>query len=250
MRSAQARRGRAIAGLVGAGALVAAVLGLSTISGAQETEAKPTRGPFSLVMMIHTNKGDAPARFGPIPPTNPWNGVARDGQFSYSSIPCTGNAPVNNIASDLPTYNGRVVGSRAPASMRAHPFRFRVKQLKSGKGSVISGRIDFTVCKLGGGPNTAPDPVADVSKPKIFVTFKAEYKPMTVEQMPWKGTFKIIGGTGRYADLTGSGEIAGYLMCFATGGCRMTGNQFNDGQFTMQGTYSDPTPMLEEDKNV
>lgn len=243
-------RGRAVAVVVATAALGGGVLGMSATSGAQDSPAKPTSGPFSLVMMIHTNKGDAPARFGPIPPTRPWNGVAQDGQFSYSSIPCTGNAPVNNIASDLPTYNGRVEGSRAPASMRAHPFRFRVKQLKSGKGKVISGRIDFTVCKLGGGPNAAPDPVADVDKPKIYVTFRAEYKPATVEQMPWVGTFKIIGGTGRYADLTGSGTIGGYFMCFAAGGCMNTGKEFDDGQFTMQGRYSDPTPNLTESGNV
>lgn len=45
--------------------------------------------------------------------------------FAYRSIPCSGNAPVNNISSNLTSYNGRVRDSRVPSSTRLHPFRFR-----------------------------------------------------------------------------------------------------------------------------
>lgn len=61
--------------------------------------------------------------------------------------------------------------------------------------------------------------------------------------MRFRGTFRLAGGTQRYADITGAGTIAGYLFCFAPAGCAGTGT-FQDAQVSMQGTYRDPTPQL------
>jgi hypothetical protein len=229
----------ALAALVGSAAIVGgAPAQRSAASAAPDAGVK---GSFSLVMMVHTSTGG----FGALPGVNPWNGTYAPGSgFKYRSIPCTGNAPVNNIASDLPSYGTRVAGSRAPSSMRAHPFGFRVRKYK-GRWEML-GSVRFTVCKLAGGATAQGDPVADADKPQIVVGFRAPFKRETSEVVRWKGRFTITGGTQRYADLKGSGEIAGYFMCFAPEGCAATGGKYLDGQFTMQGDYSDPTPELAE----
>ena len=233
------RRVAVIGAAAFAGTVTIAVGAPAPRSAASAVPAAGVSGSFSLVMMIHTSTGG----FGDLPGVNPWNGTyaPASGQV-YRSIPCTGNAPVNNIASDLPSYGTRVAGSRAPSSMRAHPFGFRVRKHK-GRWEML-GSIRFTVCKLGGGPNAQDDPVPDADKPQIIVGFRAAFKRETSESVRWKGRFTITGGTQRYTDLKGSGEIAGYFMCFAPAGCAATGGKYLDGQFTMQGNYRDPTPQL------
>lgn len=233
----------------GSAVLAGGALGLTQVgsSAAQApTAERPVSGDFSLIMMVHTTASTP--NFS-VPVTNPWGGVKRIGQsFSYRSIPCTGAAPVNNISSDLPSYGTRVEGSRAPSSLRAHPFRIRTRKARAG-GWELVGRIQFTVCQLRGGPVPAPDPVPDVDKPKINVRFTARFKRLNVENLHWKGTFRLDGGSGRYEDLTGSGQIAGYFFCFPnpsanTQGCADTGRKYRDGQFVMHGQYRDPTPQL------
>ncbi|MFP5299237.1 MAG: hypothetical protein ACLGHL_09655, partial [Actinomycetota bacterium] len=171
----------------------------------------------------------------------PWNGD-RDtgGPFRYASIPCSGNAPVNNISTDLTTYNSRIEGSRSPASTRDHPLEFNVVRNKKGQ-LRLRGTVVMTVCHLRGGPTAADDPVPDAEKPKIFFSWNARFKRTSAEEVRWHGKFRITGGTQRYEDLTGEGDIAGYFFCFAPEGCTTLG-EFRDGQYTMAGTYHDPTP--------
>lgn len=229
------------AGVVGAGAvaLATAAPGGAAPTATQAQEA--VDGNFSLVMMIHTRTGG----FGTLPGTKPWNGGLNNGiSYRYRSIPCTGNAPVNNIASDLPSYGTRIAGSRAPSSMRAHPFAFTVRKNKTTRRWEMVGSVKMTVCKLGPGPTPLNDPIPDEDKPKIVVGFRAEFTKMTTEALRFAGRFRIEGGTQRYEDLTGSGQIAGYLMCFAPEGCGAHGNRYLDGQFVMHGSYRDPTPQL------
>ena len=205
------------------------------------TNDRPVSGEFSLIMMVHTTQSTPSFR---VPATVPWGGIPRIGRsYSYRSIACTGAAPVNNISSDLPSYGARVEGSRAPSSMRAHPFRIRVRRARSG-GWELLGRIQFTVCQLRGGPTPDPDPVPDIDKPKINVRFTARFKRLNVENLRWNGRFTLTGGSGRYDDLTGSGRIAGYFFCFNPEGCANTGRKYRDGQFVMHGNYRDPTPQL------
>lgn len=232
------------AALAGAAVLAAAVV-LATSAPAQQNASAAqaqggVKGSFSLVMMIHTSSSSA----GALPGANPWNGTYRPGSgFVYRSIPCSGNAPVNNLASDLPSYGTRVAGGRAPASMRAHPFGFRVRQYR-GRWE-MQGAVTFTVCKLSSGPTPADDPVPDEAKPKIRIGFRVNFKRENDELVRWTGRFRIEGGTGRYEDLTGSGQIAGYFACFGDQPCTSRGGVYTDGQMVLNGTYSDPTPQLE-----
>lgn len=193
-------------------------------------------GNFSLVNMVHTTQYQG-QDLGTNDP-QPWTGTREPGgPFVYAGIACTGNAPVNNISTDLTTYNTRIEGSRSPASTRSHPFEFRVVRNKEGR-LRLRGQITFTVCQLKPGPTPDPDPVPDAQKSKIYVGWNAKFKKTSAEEVSWWGTFRIRGGTGLYEDLTGSGDIAGYFFCFAPEGCATLG-EFRDGQYTMAGTYAD-----------
>ncbi len=190
--------------------------GAATATGAQ--------GSFGLAAMVHTPNW-------PSADVQPWDGTS-DGEFVYRAIPCAGNAPLNNISSNLPTYNSLIPGSRSPASTRAQPFRFKVVN------RVMAGSISLIVCKLGPGPTNDGKP--DTERDRITVDFHATADRRTDEETTFDGTFTIIGSTGRYAQLTGSGTIHGYLMCFDPKGCA-EGNQgrFRDMQFVLEGTFSD-----------
>lgn len=229
----------ATGGVVLAGG-AAALVGAGT--GVAQTGDDGVEGDFSLIMMVHT--AESTPNFA-APATRPWNGTRTPNvRYTYRSIPCTGPAPVNNISSDLPSYGTRVQGSRAPSSLRAHPFRIRLRRAKEG-GWEMLGRMVLTVCKLSGGPTPASDPVPDADKPKIYVNFRARFKKRSEENLSWKGTFQLAGGTQRYRGLRGSGEIAGYFFCFNPEGCANTGRQYRDGQLVMHGDYRDATPQLD-----
>jgi hypothetical protein len=233
----------AAATAVGLALTVGAAAPYADSGGTSEPEVRAAgegeaRGRFSLIMMVHTNASAGNFNV----PTQPWNGDLRDGAlFNYRSIACTGNAPVNNISSDLPSYNTKVPGSRVPSSMRAHPLTFRLRRT-NGRWT-MRGQIDFTVCQLRSGPTPRDETVADRDKPKIRVRYTARFARSTPEAIRWHGRFRIVGGTQRYDDLRGSGDIAGYFFCFQPGSCTESG-EYADGQFVMHGSYRDPTPQL------
>jgi hypothetical protein len=162
---------------------------------------------------------------------NPWDGQS-DGTYIYRGIPCTGNASVDDISSDLPTYNTRVPSGRSPSSTRSHPMQF------TAQGNTIHSRISWTICKLQSGPTT--DGIPDVERDRILFDFDATTNRLTDEEAAFEGTFRIAGGTGRYKALTGEGTIAGYFFCFDPEGCGPNEGRYRDTQFVMSGRYFDP----------
>lgn len=201
-------------------ALVAA--SVSSLAGAEAFE-----GTFGLAAMVHTK--DWPNN----PAIAPWDGKS-NGEFIYSAIPCAGNAPMNNIGTNLPTYNGMIPESRSPASTRSQPFKFSVQNGK------MTGSINLVVCKLGPGPTTDGRP--DAERDRILIDFTAETATRGKEETIFSGPFSIKGGTGRYQQLRGEGTIRGYFMCFDPKGCA-EGNKgmFRDMQYVMDGKFNDPS---------
>ena len=208
---------------------IACTLGFLTIGAAFSSfaSAEGVEGTFGLAAMVHTK--DWPNN----PAVVPWDGKA-NGEFIYSAIPCAGNAPMNNIGTNLPTYNGMIPGSRSPASTRSQPFKFGVRDGK------MSGSINLIVCKLGPGPTTDGKPDGD--RDQIMIEFTADSQNRTAEETIFSGPFSIKGGTGRYSKLKGEGTIRGYFMCFDPNGCA-DGNKgmFRDMQYVMDGKFNDPT---------
>lgn len=197
-------------------------------------------GAFSLFAMAHTMAFDGPAGREE---TVPWDGSAVDGPFSYASKPCSGEAPVNNVSTDLPALGGAVADSRVPVSTRTHPLRFHVAD--DGGTLRLRGSILLTVCQLGPGPTREPDPVADGDKPRIAVEWDAVVDRRAAELVTWRGAFTIAGGTGPYEDLRGEGDIAGYFFCFDPAGC-VSLETFRDCQYAMIGRYRVPGEVVAE----
>ncbi len=128
-------------------------------------------------------------------------------------------------------------------STRAHPISFTVAETDDG--AEIEGDISFTLCKLGPGRPRNRTPVPDEEKPRFDVTFTGDVERFGPETAHWSGTFEIVGGTGRYEELTGSGTISAYLLCFNPAGCAAEGQGYRDAQFILAGRYS--TPELDSD---
>lgn len=221
------RRGNLLLTMV---VLPAFVLGTASAAAGAPREAG-VAGDFSLMAMVHTTTYDDR---GTMRETRPWDGSGGRGTYSYASIPCAGGAPVNNISTNLTTYNGRLPGSRSPASTRNHPLRFTVEP-----GARLHGTVALTACKLGPGAST--DGLPDSARDKVYLTWSGGYRQTSPEEVHWSGTFRLAGGTGVYRGITGRGTMAGYFFCFAAEGCSSLG-EFRDGQYTMTGTYQDSTP--------
>ena len=209
-----------------AGAALAFAMGWALPVQAQQGAS----GDFVLQAMTHTP--DWPSAKDVVP----WDGVS-DGSFTYRAIPCSGNAPLNNISSNLPTYSNRIAGARSPASTRAHPMKFTVEK------GLMKGTIAFTICKLTPGPTPATDETKDADRPKINIEFTARTTKVNAEELVFKGEFRIASSTGRYQKLTGSGTISGYMFCYDPKGCVANQGRFRDMQFVIEGAYSDPAFM-------
>ena len=204
----------------------ACVSAASFAGGIAAASAEGAKGSFGLVAMAHTEDWPNNAQ------VKPWDGKS-NGEFAYRSIPCSGNAPINNNSSNLPTYSGMIPASHSPASTRNHPFKFTAENGK------MTGSITLTVCQLE--PGSVTDARPDTERDRIEIAFTADAKASTAEETTFAGAFNIRGGTGRYVKLAGSGSIRGYLICFDPEGC-VKGNKgmLRDLQYVMEGTFNDP----------
>ena len=190
---------------------------------------------FSLFAMVHTRPYETPDG---LRDTRPWDGSPdAAGVFSYASMPCNGQAPVNNVSTDLPALGGAVPGSRVPVSTRTHPMSFEVG--RDGEAVRLRGGIVLTVCHLGPGPTEEGDPVGDLERPRIALEWSATVGARTSGLVTWHGRFTLTGGTGPYAELAGEGDVAGYFFTFERN--REAGDDaLRDGQYAMVGRYRIP----------
>lgn len=190
-------------------------------------KSKSIAGNFSWMGMAHTPDASASND------VRPWDGQS-DGTFVYRAMSCSApTANVNNNSSDLPSYNARIPGSRVPASTRAHPMQFVVEN------GNVQGTMDLTVCQLS--PGEVVDGGSDEEREKITIEFEAAPEHYSEEEVAFQGSFRITGGTGPYADLSGEGSIRTYFFCYDEEGCQEQEGLYRDSLFVMQGSYSDPT---------
>jgi hypothetical protein len=195
---------------------------------------------FSLFAMVHTRSYETPD--GPRD-TRPWDGSAgAAGVFTYASMPCRGQAPINNLSSDLPVLGGALPGGRVPASTRTHPLSFEVE--RDGDAVRLRGAIVLTVCRLGPGATGEDDPTPDPERPRITLDWTATVGTRTAELVTWHGRFSLTGGTGPYGELAGGGEVAGYFFNFDREGATDDGPALRDGQYALVGRYRVPVAAL------
>lgn len=184
-------------------------------------------GTFCLFAMVHTLGFVAPDGTRD---TVPWDGRTPGGPFSYASKPCSAEAPVNNVSSDLPVLGGVLEHGRVPASTRTHPLRFAVSRASGA--TVLRGTISLVVCQLG--PGSTTEAVADVDRPRIEVTWRAPAQRCGARLVTFQGTFAVMGGTGPYRSLQGAGDIGGY---FYTADPEAPAGVLLDAQYGLLGRY-------------
>ena len=198
------------------------------------------RDRFSLIAMAHTSPRTA--RGLPIEvETTPWDGKATGGPFSYASAPCTADAPINNVSTNLASLNTRLEGSRSPASARLHPIAFEVLSSDGGSGE-MRGTVELTVCQPRFG--VTPPGKPDTERERITFEYTARFTQPTQEEATWAGDFRIREATGVYEGLRGSGQIAGYFMCLGPERCAQRGG-FRDAQVALIGSYDPPPGAVE-----
>jgi hypothetical protein len=201
---------------------------------------------FNLIAMAHSSPETVRGLTIEVE-TTPWDGASTGGPYSFASAPCHEDAPINNVSSNLPSFNTRLEGSRSPASTRLHPIEFDVLTLEDGRGE-LQGRIELTVCQPRFGVTPEPaeaDVPPDEEKDRIFIRFTAVVDLPTPEEATYHGDFTISGGTGVYDGLEGGGEIAGYFMCLGPDTCEDLG-EFRDAQVAMIGSYTAPEGAVDE----
>lgn len=199
---------------------------------------------FNLIAMSHTSPETVRGLEIEVE-TTPWDGESTDGPFSYASAPCNQDAPINNVSSNLPSFNTQLEDSRSPASTRLHPFEFDIDDIEDGAGE-MSGTITLTVCHPRFGVTPDPDPVPDEDKDRIVFDFTASLMQPTVEETTYSGTFEVTEATGPYEGLQASGQIAGYMMCLGPEPCAQRG-EFRDAQVAMIGTYEPPEGAVDDE---
>jgi hypothetical protein len=186
--------------------------------------------PFSVLHMSHTFADGSRA----------WDGNSTDGTFTYISAPCNFDAPVNNNATNLATFNARIPGTSSPASTRMQPLEFEVTDRNDDDSGRLDGTITMTVCHTQRGPTAEDDPVPDAEKDRILFDWTADYERTSDEEIVWTGTFEIREGTGPYAGISGAGQLSGFFTCaFRPEDCADLG-EFTDLQVVMMGSYEHP----------
>lgn len=192
---------------------------------------------FNLIGMAHTSPRTARGLEIEVD-TTPWDGASTGGPYSFASAPCSADAPINNVSTNLTSFNTRLEGSRSPASTRLHPLEFEVLSLEDGKGE-MRGSISLTVCQPRFGVTPPDDATADTDRDSIAIEFTADFTQPTAEETTYAGEFEITEGTGPYEGIRGSGHIAGYFMCLGPERCEQQG-AFRDAQVVLLGSYEAP----------
>lgn len=201
---------------------------------------------FNLIAMAHSSPTTPQGWDVPIE-TSPWDGEST-GTFSYSSIACADDAPINNVSTNLTTFNSRLPESRSPASTRLQPIEFEVTEEVEGGTGQFDGRIDLVACQLRAGVTPEDDTTDDEQRDSITFEFEADFERTASEEVRYTGTFTITEGTGEYEGISGEGHIGGYLMCLGPDDCADFG-EFRDVQVAMIGSYDHPNldDLREED---
>jgi hypothetical protein len=136
--------------------------------------------------------------------------------FTYSTITCTSPFPPwNNVGLHFaPDYPGLA----DPASVRHEVQGSVVAAAPNGKRVVVDGTITSYLCESGVRTDQIVTSFHGVLAPTTAssVTLAGNGPVPTTGGLEIKGGFHIVGGTGRFADMTGGGTITGQFTCLRT----------------------------------
>ena len=216
-------------------ALVAS-LAATTPASAQNDRRDAVTGQFSMSVHTHSRQFGSPSGVETLFPTNPLEYPVRSGGFSYSSIPCSSPAPFNDRALTFtPGYPG--IGS-GPLAVRHRVQGVVITTSESGDRGTVRGIITTILCQNG------------QETDRIRFRFEGQFVVTSENEAVVNGTFRILGGTGRFAGLQGEGSISGRFTCLPPA-LQRAGAQncadlgaFSDAIFNLQGSYATRHPRV------
>ncbi|MDQ3570044.1 MAG: hypothetical protein M3396_05340 [Actinomycetota bacterium] len=208
----------------------------------QDNEARadnrrdPVTGQFSLSVHTHSRQFGSPSGVQTLFPTNPLEYPVRSGGFSYSSIPCSSPAPFNDRAlAFTPGYPD--LGS-GPLAVR-HRVKGVVVTTNGSDAGTVRGTITTILCQNG-----------QETKDRIRFRFEGQFVVTSQNEAMVNGTFRVLGGTGRFAGLHGDGSVTGRFTCLPPAlqragarNCAELG-AFSDAVFNLQGSYANRHPRV------
>ncbi|MDP8932329.1 MAG: hypothetical protein M3O70_28195 [Actinomycetota bacterium] len=225
---------------------LAFVTALFVVSPATAQQGPPgARG--DLTLLVHTHSSERTL----FQPPDPLPVGFREGEtFTYSSIPCTREAPVNNAGFDAdPNYPGvdegpnprpARGGQQAPpdtAPVR-HIVQGTVTQLNPNNKGKVEGTITTILCEK--------QPGGGATEHQFVSTFKGHFDQVSDEEVNITGHWRISEGEGTFEDLKGHGKLEGTFECLSFSGPTTNCAQrqppvYADFHAVLTGKYSDPT---------
>lgn len=219
---------------------IAAVLAASAVAapslaqqhGAPADGQDGARGGIDVTVHTHTSGLGGPGGAALLTRTDPLSFPVREESFSYASVPCSTSVPFNNRALE---FNPDYPGIKDPASARFITEGEVTDVSRSGKQADVEGTITMFLCENG----KEGDQIEFAYDAKLIV--RSDNLAMV------RGTFDIVGGTGRFADIDGQGSIHGQLTCLERVLARAGAESCADyGAFTdavfFRGPTDDPSP--------
>ena len=173
--------------------------------------------------------------------------VTRGDTFTYSTVTCASPFPPwNNVGLQFdPDYPGL----NDPASVR-HEFQGTVISASpSGERGVVRGTITSYLCENGVRTDQIVSRFTAVIRPTSATSvLLAGGGPVpTTGGLELTGQFHIVGGTGRFEDLSGHGALTAQFTCLrgtlqrnAVQSCDQLGG-YSEVPFQLQGRFSDRT---------
>lgn len=150
--------------------------------------------------------------------------------FAYSSIPCEEPAPHNDQALRI---NPDYPGVENPDAVR-HQVEGTVTDY-DGRSGTIEGELTTVHCEDG------------EEGDEIVFDYQARFRHAGDDLRVQQGSWEITDGTGKFADLEGSGRLTGQLTCLPlvlerheADDCEDLG-AFSDAVFRLRGHWQDPT---------
>lgn len=213
-------------------AIVASLsVAVSVASSQPQDSVDGASGSMSLTVHTHSSEFGGPGG-NPLllEETDPLEHPVEEGAFSYSSVSCEDPARFNDRALN---FNPDYPGIDDPAPVR-HIVEGTVTEW-DGKTGTAEGTITTFLCEDG------------EEGDQITIAFEGRIVQTSDDQVRFRGTYQITGGTGTFSDLTGMGSITGEFTCLA-GTLQNVGAEscadlgaFSDAVFRLKGHYADPT---------
>lgn len=189
-------------------------------------------GGIDVTVHTHTSGLGGPGGAALLAETDPLSFPITEESFSYASVPCETSVPFNDVALE---FNPDYPGIDDPASARFLVEGEVTDVHRSGKMATAEGTITMFLCENG------------QEGDQVEFAYDGRLHVRSDNLAEFRGTFDIVGGTGRFEDIDGQGSMHGRLTCLPSVLERAGAESCADyGAFTdavfFRGPRDDPSP--------